>query len=315
MKIIFFGTPDYVLPVLKALYKVYGKGEDGIAAVVTQSPKEAGRNKFVERSAVDNWAYKHRIPVIYDLQSLPTANLGVVAAYGKLIPDNIIKEFDAGMLNIHPSLLPNFRGASPIQAAIATGTNPTGVSIIKMDEQMDHGPVLTQFKCFIDEADTNETVRQRAFQDIAAVLIELIPNYLSQKIRLKEQDHSKAIFTRIIRKEDGFIAGKFLTAALQGENVDEDWQVPFIKNTADGTPLKLDHSLTQNIFNFYRSLTPWPGVWTKVNLSEDKQRRLKIISCHIENDLLVLDEVQLEGKSTVTWKQFVEGHPQYSFEE
>ncbi|MEK7526230.1 MAG: methionyl-tRNA formyltransferase [Patescibacteria group bacterium] len=314
MKIIFFGTPDFVLPVLKALYRTYGKGEEGVVAVVTQSPKEAGRKRYVERSAVDNWGFKHNVPVVYDLSSLPTANLGVVAAYGKLIPDNIIKEFDAGMLNIHPSLLPSFRGASPIQASIATGTTNTGVSIIKMDEQMDHGPVLTQFKYYLEETDTNETVRTKVFEAIAPVLIELIPNYLSQKITLKQQDHGKASFTRIIRKEDGYIAGKFLTAALAGMESDEDWQIPFIKNSADGTPIKINHPLAQNIYNYFRALTPWPGVWTMVNLTVDKQCRLKILTCHIENDKLVLDEVQLEGKQEVTWKQFVEGHPQYSFE-
>jgi methionyl-tRNA formyltransferase len=218
-------------------------------------------------------------------------------------------------LNIHPSKLPDFRGASPIQAAIATGSNPIGISIIKMDEQMDHGPVLSQFKHFIEDSDTNETVRQKAFESIADVLIELIPNYLANKIKLKEQDHKKATFTRIIRKEDGFIAGKFLSAAMEGKESTNEWQIPFIKNTADGTPLKINHPLAENIYNFFRSLTPWPGVWTLVNLNPTKQRRLKIINCHVENSVLILDEVQLEGKQNVTWKQFVEGHPQFSFEQ
>src|SRR3990172_4759611 len=114
MKIVFLGTPDYVLPILKALYKKYE-----IAAAVTQSPKPTGRKKFLTYSPVDTWAHQRKIPVIYDLDKVPKADLGVLAAYGKIIPPSVIQNLKSGILNIHPSLLPKYRGASPVQTAIA----------------------------------------------------------------------------------------------------------------------------------------------------------------------------------------------------
>lgn len=281
MRIVFFGTPDYVLPVLEKLYKYYGPGEDGICAVVTQSPKETGRNKFVERSAVDNWAYKHKIPVIYNLSDTPEAALGVVAAYGKIIPKDVINKFGSGILNIHPSPLPLYRGASPIQAQIAAGETETAISIIKMDELMDHGPILTQSKETIEKEDTNETLRIRLFKRAADMLIEMLPNYLNSKITLKEQDHTKATFTKLIKRDDGFV------------------------DIASQTPTEVERII--------RAYNPWPGVWTKVKI-DGKIQRLKILNAHIESEELVLDEVQLEGKGIVTFKQFTEGYPNHSFQ-
>src|SRR5437879_3001617 len=110
-KIIFFGTPEYVIPVLESLHKHYK-----IVGVVTQPPKLVGRKQIRTFSHVDNWAHKHKIPVITSLSEvLPEAKLGVVASYGKIIPKSVIDHFGSGILNIHPSLLPKYRGASPIQ--------------------------------------------------------------------------------------------------------------------------------------------------------------------------------------------------------
>ncbi len=272
MKIVFFGTPDYVIPVLKELYKVYGAGVDGLICVVSQSPKEAGRKKFVERSAVDNWAFKHKIKVVYDLEKVPEATLGIVAAYGKLIPNSVIKKFASGILNIHPSLLPAFRGASPVQSAIAANVNLTGVTILKMDELMDHGPIVSQFKEEILPSDTAETLRQRLFARSAEFLISLIPNYLNQKIKPKEQNHTKATFCKILKKKDGYIN-------LTG------------KKTLEAND------------NFIRAMHPWPGAWTRVQIGPET-KRLKLMPGNL---------VQLEGKTTVSWKQFIEGHPDFKF--
>ncbi|MEK7188684.1 MAG: methionyl-tRNA formyltransferase, partial [Patescibacteria group bacterium] len=136
MRVIFFGTPDYVLPIVNSL--------SGIVAVVTQPPKPSGREKMIIRSPIDNWAFKHQIPVFYDaLEAISKVNpgLGILAAYGKIIPEPVINFFPKGILNVHPSLLPKFRGASPIQAAIVSGEKETGATIIKLDSQIDHGPV------------------------------------------------------------------------------------------------------------------------------------------------------------------------------
>ena len=159
MKIIFFGTPDYVLPVLEKLHKYYE-----VVAVVTQSPKPMGRKKILAYSPIDDWAHKRKVPKFYDFSDLPKADLGVLASYGNLIPKEVINSFPLGILVIHPSLLPQFRWSNPIRATLITGTNPTGVTIFKMDEKWDAGPILTQFKEEVFEDDDNESLRNRLFK-------------------------------------------------------------------------------------------------------------------------------------------------------
>lgn len=237
MKIIFFGTPYYVVPILKKLKKYHE-----IVAVVTQSPKLAGRKQLKTYSAVDSFAHEKHIPIFYDFEKLPEAELGVCASFGNIIPQSVIKHFPLGILNIHPSLLPKYRGASPVSEAIKNGDTLTGVSIIKMDEKMDHGPIVTQFKEEIAKDDTTQSLRDRLFEKSADVLVELIEPYLKGKIKLKPQDEKAATFTKILTKEDGFID---LTKSQSSEVTD----------------------------NFIRAMYPWPGAWTYL----PNQKRIKLL--------------------------------------
>ena len=265
VKIIFFGTPDYVLPILTSLHKEYvtGPGKSPIVAVVTQSPKPVGRKQVLTYSPIDKWAHEKGIDTRYDFSApLPEADFGVCAAFGAIIPKSIIDHFKFGILNIHPSLLPKYRGASPIQSAIAAGETETGVTIIKMDEKMDHGPVVSSFKEEILPTDTGETLRTRLFEKSAQFLIDLIPNYIKGKIRPKPQKHEDATYTKIVTKQDGFI------------DLEKD------------DPVEIERKL--------RAYTPWPGIWTKIN-----DKRLKILE--FKNEPIT---VQLEGKTPVSWKQF-----------
>ncbi len=288
MKIIFFGTPDYIIPILASLNKRYNwTNHKELEAVVTQAPKEANRGHFKSYSAVDKFAHNHKMDIYYDSNEIEEADLGIVAAYGKIIPESVINKFKLGILNIHPSLLPKYRGASPIQSAIKDGESQTGVTIIKMDKEMDHGPIVSQLKEEIKDDDTNETLRDRLFEKASVFLIELIPNYVNGKIKPREQDHKKATFTKLITKKDGFINPKDI----------------------------LKPSLSSNLHNLIRAMYPWPGAWTFVNLAENKDSKiLKVLKSHIEDKKLILDEVQLEGKNKVSFKQFKEGHPNFKFE-
>lgn len=262
MRIIFFGTPDYVIPVLEKLHKYHE-----IVAVVTQSPKPIGREKVLSYSAVDKWAFKKHIPRNFDYVDLPEADMGVCASFGMIIPQVVIDSFKYGIINIHPSLLPAFRGSSPIQATLISGINPTGVSIIRMVDKLDAGPILTQFKEEILPDDTNETLRARLFEKSADVLLQMIPAYVDEKIKLKPQDESKATMTKMVKREDGFV--------------------------------DLDKDSEDLIWKKFRAYSPWPGIWTQIN-----GKRLKIISCHMESEKLILDEVQLESKKSTNWNIF-----------
>ncbi len=268
IKVIFFGTPDYVIPVMEALYKNYK-----LVAVVSQPPKLVGRKQIRTFSPVDNWAHKKKIQTITSLdEKLPEANFGVVASYGKIIPEKVLKHFPNGILNIHPSLLPKYRGASPIQSQIIDGVTETGVSVIKMDDKMDHGPIISVLKEEITPADTNETLRRRLFEKSAEFLIDLIPNYLSSKIKLKPQNEEEATFTKMMKREDGYVDLK------------------------KSSPVEIDRK--------FRALKPWPEIYTMVG-----GKRLKIIGLHLEDGKLVLDKVQLEGKKAVSFEEFKRGYP------
>jgi methionyl-tRNA formyltransferase len=336
MKFVFFGTPEYVLPVLNALHKTFKDrhGNSPIAAVVTQPPKPVGRTKKVEYSSVDTWAHKKDIPVYFDSNKLIEdgieADMGIVASFGAMLPDAVLSYFPDGLLNIHPSDLPEFRGASPIQAMLVTGKSEAVVSIMEITKEMDQGAIVSKFTEEINSDDTTASLLTRLFDRSAEVLIRLIPAYIEGKINPKPQDNKKAVYTKLIKKEDGFIPFELIQLASQGLTSQVQWQIPFIYTKAkDGS--KTPYSLIPDssfLIRFIRTMNPWPGVWTNVGINKgDKKvvKKLKIREAHIEentslrgtkqsnllnssNSILVLDTVQLEGKNPVSWKQFKEAY-------
>jgi len=312
MKIVFFGTPDYVVPIVNLLHKSFSDktGKSAILTVVTQKPKPYGRKQEKAYSPVDTWAYKKKIPVTYELAEIPFADLGVLAAYGEIIPDSVIRKFKFGILNIHPSLLPIYRGASPIQAAIASMDKETGVTIIKIDSHMDHGPIIAQFKETISQSDTLGSLRERLFARASEVLVSLIPPYLQSKIKLREQEHDGASYTSLVKKEHGYISPAYLQKTTTGKPISAKWIIPFIKDYSQKPS-------AQMLDAYIRALNPWPTAWSDVLLNPGgPSRRLKILSAHIDSgpeNLLILDEVQLEGKNTVSFEEFKRGYPKASF--
>ena len=289
MKIVFFGTPDYVLPILKAVHKAFvtGPGKSPITAVVTQSPKPVGRKQILAYSPIDKWAHDHKLPIYYSANELvenPTeATLGILASYGEIIRKEVINLFPQGILVIHPSLLPKYRGASPVPATIANGDEIAGASIIKMDEKMDHGPIVSQFKEPVLPDDTAESLRNRLFERSAGVLVEMLTPYVHGKIKLKPQDEDAATFTKLMKREDGYVS------------------------LNEKSPIEVERII--------RAMQPWPGAWTSIQLSEKDtgNKRLKLLAAHMEGERLELDEVQLEGKDPVSFKQFKGGYPTAKF--
>ncbi len=321
MRIVFFGTPDYVIPILDRLHKTFKarSGESPITAIVTQKPKPAGRKQTLTYSPIDEWAHKKGVEKFYSsrefLESGIKADVGVLAAYGKILPKEVLNHFPHGILNIHPSLLPILRGASPVQATIIT-SKEAGTTIIKLDEKMDHGPIISQFKEERKDEDTTESLRSRLFENSAEVLATLLPAYIKGKITPRPQDHNKATFTTLVKKADAFIQPKHLEACLRGQTLKAEWKIPFTKGYSivpSANSLDL----------FIRAMQPWPVAWTLLRLNSSGQaKRLKILKAHVEpiNGLtgqrinkLILDSVQLEGKNPVSWKQFTEAYPSHKF--
>lgn len=281
LKIIFFGTPQEVVPVLESLVKHFT-----VVAVVTTPDQKAGRRQLLTPPPIKVVAQKYNIPVFQpesfsstaSLSKLPTADLYVVAAYGKLIPNDILQTPHYDAINIHPSLLPMYRGATPIQTALLNGDRTTGITIIKMDNQMDHGPILHQLSYKLEETDTFELLMKKMFTQAAMILPHVIEEYTSGRLTPQPQDESKATYTKMITKEDGYIdLSKIKTLnAVEIEN----WKL--------------------NIARTIRAYYPWPSVWTKISM-KNHEVRMKF---------LPNNQLQIEGKKPMSIQDFINGYPE-----
>jgi methionyl-tRNA formyltransferase len=209
-RLVFMGTPDFAVPVLKALIERYE-----IVGVVTQPDQRVGRGHKVEASAVKVVALANGLLVLQppslrrpdavaELRALAPEVI-VVAAFGQILRAEVLGIPPRGCLNVHASLLPRYRGATPVAAAILAGEEETGVTIMLMDEGMDTGPTLSQATCSISPQDTQESLSARLAQLGADLLMDTLPRWLRGEIEPRPQDHGQATYSRIIAKEDGLI--------------------------------------------------------------------------------------------------------------
>ena len=206
MNIIFFGTSEFALPALRKLYE----NDFKIAGVVTQPDRPAGRDLRPQSSPVKEEALKLRLPILQPdhlpstTYPLPEADLYIVASYGIIIPKKILDIPKLGALNIHPSLLPKYRGPSPIQTAILNGDAETGVTIMKLDEKMDHGPIVAQEALPIQRKGFTKLHDELARLG-AKLLIDVLSKYETGEIEPSAQNDAKATFTKNISKDMGRI--------------------------------------------------------------------------------------------------------------
>lgn len=282
-RVVFFGTPEFVISVVSALHE---KG--WLVGVVTAPDKKVGRKQVLTPTPIKQWALQHQIPVfapeefnqtLHSALSALNPTLFVVAAYGHLLPQFILDIPKNGSLNIHPSLLPKYRGPSPIQTAILNGDKVSGVSIIKMDKEMDHGPVIITKEIILSGQDTFVTLSKKMFESGADLLIKILPDFAAGKLPEKEQNHQEATFTHIITKEDGYFG---------------------IDNPP--SPEKLDRMI--------RAYYPWPTAWTKWPFGPSTSLRAqgknnKIVKFY-PNRI-----VQMEGKKPMKIEEFLKGHPNF----
>jgi methionyl-tRNA formyltransferase len=269
LNFIFFGGEPLAVPTLE---KLYNKGL--VPKVIICNPdKPSGRNLEITPPPTKVWAMGHKVPYLQpekldavfveELKSL-NCELGVVVAYGKIIPKEIVDMYPLGLINIHPSLLPLYRGPSPIVAAILNGDTETGVSIIKIDEEMDHGPMLAQEKITLTGNETVDELENILAEVGGELLAKVLPEYISGKIIPKEQNHAEATFVKKIVKEDGEI------------NLNDDAQ----KN-----------------YNKYRAYFNWPRTF----FFKDG-KRIIITKARLENGKFVIEKVIPEGGKEQDYK-------------
>lgn len=234
-RIVFMGTPDFALPSLRMLLE-----SQDVVAVVTQPDRPAGRKRQLRASPVKQFAQTADLPVLQParirdndaLQELRSfdADAFVVAAYGQILPRNVLDIPRVACLNVHASLLPRWRGAAPIQAAILAGDQKTGATIMTMDEGLDTGLLVAQRLEMINEADTGQSLHDRLAAIGAELLVECLPSFLNGSIEPVAQDASQATYAPSIKKDQGAL----------------DWTRP-----------------AAEIERKVRAFTPWPGTFTR----------------------------------------------------
>jgi methionyl-tRNA formyltransferase len=212
MKIIFFGTPAFAADFLKGL--LVDPAFD-VVAVVTQPDEPVGRKKILTAPPVKQVAVEHGLPVFQptklkdiDFQNQLKAlgaEIGVVVAYGRILPDSLLDILPLGFINVHPSLLPKYRGPSPIIAAIANGETETAVSIMKLVQDMDAGPILAQVTIDVAADETQASLTDKVVNAGIPLLNETLKAYAAGELAPREQDHAQATFCKLLTRQDGVI--------------------------------------------------------------------------------------------------------------
>ncbi len=210
MKVVFFGSPEFAIPSLVSIHEEYN-----IVGVVTQPDRPAGRGKIITPSPVKVMAQHYGLPILQpnrlrDLGVLEqllawNADVYIVAAFGQIFRKNILEIPKFGLINVHASLLPRWRGAAPIQAAIIAGDKVTGTTIMKLDEGIDTGDFLTQQPVDIDPNETTGELSDRLSKIGANLLIKTLPEYFNGRIPLVHQNDQEATYAGMIHKEDAIL--------------------------------------------------------------------------------------------------------------
>lgn len=307
-KFIFLGTGPLAESALYSLFQ-----NDLIPLLVITSPdKKSGRNLELQKNIIATWCESKNIKYIqpdkltkeileetlekileenneennFEKDFLKNIDLFIVASYPKILKEEILNIPKYGCINIHPSLLPKYRGPSPIQSALLNGDENIGISIMKIDKEVDHGEILIQKEIRIEDRDVNEKLERKCGAEGALMINDLLEHYLNGNLKLKEQDHDKATFTHKFEKKAGEIN---------------------LKTTS-----------TKELQNKFRALLPHIPIYFFINhknKNEEKEIRIKITDIdldknNIENKSVkdIIKKVIPEGKSEMSFSDFEKGY-------
>jgi len=303
MKVVFMGSPAFALPALQALMV----NKYDISAVYTQPDKKTGRGQQVTACPVKQFAAGAGMRVIQpesfrdtgevELLAGLTPDIIIVAAYGQILPEAVLQIPQHKCINIHPSLLPGYRGPSPVAAAILNGDAQTGVTIMLIERKVDSGPIVAQVPVSIRDDDTTGSLTGRLAKTGAELMLDTLPAWVSGTIQPLIQDESRASYTRMGEKEDGEL----------------DWKWPAVQ-----------------LWRKVRAFNPWPGCYVKwmgsrikivtaVPLADTEKGRagqvialprgeVTRVAVRTGEGLLGLVTVQPEGKREMTAGDFTAGH-------
>jgi methionyl-tRNA formyltransferase len=305
LKTLFFGTSPLACPSLEALAH---SPHHPLLAVVTQPDRPAGRKLRLQPSAVKTLALQLNLPLFQPDRARSPAfietvrqwapDIGIVVAYGQLLPLSLLDLARFGFLNVHASLLPQYRGAAPIQWAILNGDLVTGITIMKLDQGLDTGPILRQITTPIQESDDAQSLHDRLAQLGARLLLDVLPLYTAGAISPEPQPSSNVSYARKITRADGRLNWSLSARQLWNQTrALVPWPGTFAFLPGEPHPLLLKIWEVEPI----QSPRPAPGLILEVSADGI------LVGCG-ENALL-LQSVQPEGRRRMTAAEFLAGHP------
>jgi methionyl-tRNA formyltransferase len=304
--VVFMGTPEFAVPSLEALIRSTYR----VVAVYTQPDRKAGRGQSIAFSHVKQLALSQGLEVVQpdslratgavDKLASFAPDLIVVAAFGQILPQEVLALPKSGCINVHPSLLPRYRGASPIATAILQGDETTGVTIMLMDIGMDTGPILSQKDVSISAEDTTGSLTAKLAQVGAQLLMETLPLWIDGQIKPQPQEESRASYSEVINKGDG----------------EMDWRLPALE-----------------LWRRVRAFDPWPGCYARWHGKRLKLSKVvplhggkpgepgkvialsppvpTVVGIETGDGVLGLLGVQLEGKREMSADEFVRGQREF----
>jgi methionyl-tRNA formyltransferase len=301
LRVVFFGTPQFAVPTLRELLR----SKHTVVGVVTQPDRPRGRGYKVSDSPVKTLALEHGVPVIQpDRLRTPEVmntlqawqpDIGVVAAYGKIIPEAILTVPRLGMINVHASLLPKYRGAAPVHRAVIDGERETGVTIMRVEKLLDAGPMLAKVTRPIGPDETSDVVERDLAELGAPLLVTVLDQFTAGDVSQELQDFMLCTHAPKLTKEEGLI----------------DWTLPAIY-----------------IHNRVRGLYPWPHAYTYLDGKRlivlktgptddttdappgtivDTSHGIQVATGHRQR--LAIEQLQPEGKRAMSAQEFLAGHP------
>jgi len=308
IRVVFMGTPDFAATILSGLLDAGYH----VVAVYTKPDGTVGRKRTPTPSAVKRVGVEHDIPIEqparFDDRTLSVLrkygpDIILVAAYGKILPKSALDMPGFGCVNAHASLLPRYRGASPVQNSLLQGETETGITLMRMDEGLDTGDIISVRKRAILPEDTTETLLPKLADDALSLLLDTLPRYVRHEIEARPQKDSKATVCQLIEREDGHV---------------------FWNESAE------------SIWNRYRGLSPWPGIFTFWRRPDQLPLRIKLTRISIQRTdptdrkplgevfetgeqvavqtakgLVFIEELQPEGGKPVPLRAFLNGHPDF----